>query len=49
MTTAIKDAGNCWHGENREAGDESYIWCKLLDKVCHLQYGNECDDYEEAE
>lgn len=35
----------CEYAQKRMRGDESYIFCKLLDRTCPLQYGFECADY----
>ena len=30
----------------KQAGDESYGWCKLEDIMCHRENGYECGEYD---
>lgn len=50
MTNKLEGDNNtacyCIYAQNRHIRDESYLWCKLLERTCPAQYGNDCCDYE---
>lgn len=36
----------CPYLRKKVAGDESYMWCDLVDKWCLLEGDNRCEEYD---